>query len=454
MRKRYLIEVTDKDQASVFCPPSLLKDHTIKRLAFGSQSIEANIIPHPEKKERIVFGKSIMKALHFPDYRVPLHLFIENQTLFIGPLIGIFTAGFTPFPLRPFGDRSLFFAKLLSVKKTVGALPFVFGEQHIDWENGLIKAYFYHDNGWEITEVPFPNVIYDRLPNRKTERSFILQKVKDRLQKDYLIPWYNPGFFNKLDVYERMVEDISVSDYLPETLPFTSFSNIEVLLAKYGHIYMKPFNGSLGLGVHQILYDKHEDSYFCRYRDQEGINRLRKFSTLESLFKTVFRNKRLDQMLVQQGIHLLKMDQRTVDFRVHTNKDDNGSWKVTAIAAKVAGPGSVTTHIRSGGVIKTPHEIFSPEECEKYCANLSEAALLLSEVLEKQMEGIIGEIGFDLGIDRDGKVWLFEANSKPGRSIFTHPELQEFELLTRKLSIAFAIFLTEQSIYNPEEIFK
>ena len=107
--------------------------------------------------------------------------------------------------------------------------------------------------------------------------------------------------------------------------------------------------------------------------------------------------------------------------------------------------------MRSGGETKTIAEIFPQEDCELYTDKLSNAALLLSEAIGKNVEGIIGEIGFDLGLDKDGNVWLFEANSKPGRSIFSHPELKHFDLLTRKLSIAFAVFLTEQSILHPEE---
>jgi hypothetical protein len=454
MRKRYLIEISDSNQTTVYCPPSLLEGRNIKKLTFGSQSIEVNFISHPERKEKFVFGKNVAEMLYFPDYKIPLHVFIENQTLFIGPLVGIFTAGFTPISIRPIGERSLFFSKLLSVKQMVGALPFIFGEQHIDWDRGLIKGFFYHENGWEIHEVPFPNVIYDRLPNRRTENNSILRKVKERLQNDYLIPWYNPGFFNKLDVFNGLVQDRTVREYLPETQAFSSVLQVRELLSRHSHIYLKPINGSLGLGIHQIIYDEQDAAYYCRYSDSDGVNRLRKFATLDGLFNTVFGGKRLNSMLVQQGISLIKNEQRKIDFRVHTNKDDKGFWKVTAIAAKIAGPGSVTTHLKNGGVIKTPEEIFPPAESRDLCKTLSEAALLLSRSLEKNMEGIIGEIGFDLGVDRDGKVWLFEANSKPGRSIFSHPELKGFDLLTRKLSIAFAIYLTEQSIYYPEEIFK
>ena len=92
------------------------------------------------------------------------------------------------------------------------------------------------------------------------------------------------------------------------------------MLSRYGHIYIKPINGSLGLGVHQIIYDKKQNDYFCRYQDRDGVNRLRKFSTVEGLFNKVFANQNLDRMLVQQGIHLLRKN--PIDFRVHTNKDD------------------------------------------------------------------------------------------------------------------------------------
>ncbi len=454
MRKHYLIEVAQNDQLIVFCPPSLIENKEMKKIAFGSKSLEAIFKPHPDKNDRLVISRAIQKKLQFPSFKLPLHVFFDKETLYIGPLVGIFTSGFTTLPEQPIGERTLFFSKLLSVNKAAGALSFIFGEQHIDWEQGTIEGYFFHKHEWKKIEVPFPNVVYDRLPNRRSEGSPKLRKVRERLQKDYLIPWYNPGFFNKLDIYERLQQDGSVENFLPETHPFTSFALIETMLSRYGHVYIKPKNGSLGIGIHQIIYDRQTDDYFCRYQDRNEVNRLRKFSSLERLFSTVFEGQSLEKMVVQQGIHLLRTNKRSVDFRIHTNKDDHGNWHVSAVAAKIAGQGSVTTHARNGGNIKTLEEIFPEAEADIYQVKLAEAALQLSRALERNMEGIIGEIGFDLGIDRNGDVWLFEANSKPGRSIFSHPGLKQFDFLTRKLSLLFAVFLTEQSLLHPEELFK
>ncbi|UII56854.1 YheC/YheD family protein [Cytobacillus spongiae] len=455
MRRKFLIEVIDHPLKTVICPTTIHNFENVTRVAFGTNTIDHNFSIVQKEQSKIFISKDLANELKFPQLNLPLHVFVENDTMFIGPLVGIFTSGFTPFPMRPIGERSLFFAKLLSVKKSVAALPFVFGEEHINWEQGTIQALFYHDKGWESLEVPFPNVVYDRLPNRKSERKKALQQVKNRMQTDYLIPWYNPGFFNKLDVFERIQQESTVSHYLPETHPFTSFSMIERMLGEYGHVYLKPMNGSLGLGIHQILFDKHEEVYYCRYRNDQGNNKLRKFQTLESLMNQLFGQKSLKHMLVQQGIHLLRLNKRTIDFRIHTNKDENGKWKVTALAAKMAGAGSVTTHLNNGGEIKTIEEIFLAEQDQKSIKEkLTKSALELSHALEENMEGIIGEIGFDMGMDRQGNVWLFEANSKPGRSIFKHPQLKEFDGLTRRLSLAFAVFLAERAITRPEEMFK
>lgn len=457
MRRHYHIDVDSDLRKTVYYPFDLKCELPVNKIAFGSNVIDADCIPHPDRRNIVVISDDIREGLSYPEYDVPLHLFVKNGTLFLGPLVGIFTCGFSPFPHQPVGERSQFFAKLLSMSKTVGVLPFIFGEQHIDWDNGIISGLFYDQKGsWEKVNVPFPNVIYDRLPNRRSEKRLEYKNVKDRLQNDYLIPWYNPGFFNKMDVYEQLYQVDSVCEYFPETQPFQSFSMIEKMLADYGHVFLKPKNGSLGLGIYQIIYDKDSNLYYCRYRDKQGENKLTKFKTLEGLASTLFGKKRnLSSMLVQQGIHLIRKEQRPIDFRIHTNKDDQGHWQITAIAAKIAGNGSVTTHIHNGGEIKTLKEIFPDKsERENYLKMLTDAALKVSSALEQHISGIIGEIGFDIGIDRNGDVWVFEANSKPGRSIFRNPNLKEFDYLSRKLSLAFSVFLAEQAITKPEEVFK
>lgn len=168
MRKHYQIEIAENAKNLLYIPAEV--QGNVKRIAYGTLAVELHGITHPKGKNILLISEDIAAKLRLPNLKTPLHLFLHEQTLYLGPLVGIFTSGFTPFPLRPIGERSLFFSKLLSVEKLVGAHAFIFGEEHIDWENGTIDGLFYLERGWQKITVPFPNVIYDRLPNRRSEK--------------------------------------------------------------------------------------------------------------------------------------------------------------------------------------------------------------------------------------------------------------------------------------------
>jgi hypothetical protein len=447
------INMIPGEESTIYVPKSFKYLRDIKYVSFGTASCACKIKLKETEEKVLSISEDLYTTLKIP-YNSTTYLIEHESTLYLGPLVGIFTAGFTDTLLRPIGERSMFFSKLLSAEKAVGAFAFVFGAHHIDWENGVINGLFYLKSGWKKIEVPFPNVIYDRLPNRKVENHQSLKKVKQKLSKEYLIPWFNPGFFNKWEIHQLLIKNDHVSTYLPETHKNPSFTIIETMLSKYQHVYLKPANGSLGLGVYQIIYSRDEEVYYCRFKDVETQkNRLQKYSSLEAMINHLFRQKQLNQYIVQQGITLIRTDHKTIDFRVHTNKNNEGKWQVSVIAGKIAGRGSVTTHINSGGVVKTLDEIFTDKlECLNITKKLKQTALLLSEAIDSKIEGTIGEIGFDLGIDKNGDIWVFEANSKPGRSIFSHPRLRENDMLTRKLFLQYAIHLTETMIKMPEEI--
>lgn len=454
MKKLYPIEIITNSENTVYLPTDFKASTHLNKIALGALSKDATIQQHKKTRNTVGITSDLFKNLLFPSSTSNVHLFADEETLYIGPLVGIFTSGFSTIKVRPIGERSILFSKLLSVQKTVGVIAFLFGEQHINWEAGTINGLFYED-GWKSAEVPFPNVVYDRIPNRRIENLHKIQGVKNRLQKEYSIPWYNPGFFNKLDIYERLLQDDSISDYLPETHALTNFTVIERMLSNFGNVYIKPKNGSLGKGIYQLLYDKKDGYYYTRFKDLEQGNRLIKFDHLEALINHLFENQNLSHYIVQQGIHLIRSKKKSVDFRVHTNKNKDGNWEMTAIAAKIAGAGSVTTHLNNGGTVKAIEELADTElQSDEMINKLTKAALQLSKALENQMEGYIGEIGFDLGLDRKGRVWLFEANAKPGRSIFKHPSLRKFDLETRRKSLEYAVYLMDQSIKSLEDIYQ
>ncbi|WP_044748818.1 YheC/YheD family protein [Bacillus alveayuensis] len=447
----YTLKISEKGQRTVWLPSTIHISGQMEVL-FGSYSAPCCFISRSDNQNEIIISNDLAKKLKIP-FQSHVCLFLDEQSVHLGPLIGIFTAGFKKSNIRPIGKRTFFFAKLLAKEKEVGGFTFIFGAHHINWETGTINGYFYTKNGWEQFEVPFPNVIYNRLPNRRTENEATFQQIKYKLKNEYLIPWFNENFFNKWEIYRMLQNHPSALPYLPETHAHPTEEMVQMMLKKYKHIYMKPADGSLGLGIYEIIEAKDKNSYYCRYRDEYEQNRLRKFPSLSSLWREIFTEKKMTHYIIQEGIPLIRYKGRQVDFRIHTNKNKSGQWQVSAIAAKVAGKGSVTTHIHNGGIVKTLDEIFEHEQERCFVTEkLKKAALTLSHCLEEKIGAAVGEIGFDFGIDKKWNVWMFEANSKPGRSIFTHPKLKKYEELTTTLSLEYGVYLSEQIITNPEAI--
>ncbi|WP_240035133.1 YheC/YheD family protein [Neobacillus notoginsengisoli] len=450
----YPIETLDHDKPIFYYPKGFTPGISIKKVAFGTAVIDAVLLPQPQKKDIAVISKAVAEKLRLPETLNKIGLFCDADTLYLAPLIGLFTSNLIDSSEKPAGDRTRFYSKLLDTCSSSGAVGFLFTGNGIDWEHNLIKGYLFAGGKWETRTVPFPNVIYDRLPTRRSENRPEARLAKEKLMKDYMIPWFNPGFFNKFDILNRLKDVPEAQKYMPETLLFTSVDEARRLLDKFGAVYLKPANGTLGMGIRHVIAEFPGSTCYCRFRDKNGKNKLLKFSSLDALISNMFDEAKLKKLLVQQRIILLKVNDRPVDFRVHTNKDGNGQWQVSAIAGKVAGYGSITTHVRSGGDIHTLKELFSEKKSKEVERKLSAAALELSHLLEKKIDGITGEFGFDFGIDRDGIVWLFEVNSKPGRSIFHHSGLRNYEILTRKLTVEYCIYLAEKAVLIPEEIYK
>lgn len=333
---------------------------------------------------------------------------------------------------------------MLKAARRTGVTCYVFGSHHIDWDRKSISGYVYDDSGWKRHDFPFPAIVYDRLPNRRIERLALSVETKSKLQAENVI-WFNPGFFDKGTIHEMLKTDPSVKHYLPMTIQSPGMDELETLLKRYQSIYLKPKDGSLGNGIQQIIKRRNDPYYYIRFR-KEDTNRLRRYSSLKRLIRKQF-PAGLEDYLAQQGIQLLSWNGDPIDFRVHTNRNREGEWEVSALAAKLAGSNSITTHITSGGKTLSLSELIHDlGKSSTMVLQLKEAAIKISKALTGQMEGIIGEIGFDLGVDEQGDIWMFEANAKPGRSIFSNPNLNAYDKKTVIMPFEFCLYLFENIV--------
>ncbi len=371
----------------------------------------------------------------------------SSDTLHIGPIIGILTS---VLPRRGEFTASSTQAELVylsNIGRTMNAQVYIFTPNSIDWVNHSTRGYVYKPSSdkfgiWESAIYSLPDVVYDRIPSRKAEARTSIKTTKRRLMNLPNLKYFNPSFFNKWRVHDMLTSNPSLLPYLPETRPLNQ-ANLQVMLNRYRVLYVKPANGSLGQGIIKIYGREAGKIQFAILKNtmQHGSAE----NTAQFLNKTKsFRDKK--KYIVQQGIDLAKYKDSTFDIRIIYQKNGEGNWIISKKFIRVAARGSSISNISKGGraeqskivmshvLHKNKSLIIDKNNEMKY---LCEA---VATTMEKASQSILGELGLDIGIDKEGRLWLIEVNSKPRKTTETEMS-QTIVRNTFKRPLEYAVYL-------------
>lgn len=204
-----------------------------------------------------------------------------------------------------------------------------------------------------------------------------------------------------------LLQDARVARYIPETRIFSP-DHLASMLARYGRVVMKPVVGTGGQGVIMII--KSGSSYTVRHRRK--IGRYRNFGSMLAAVRAIRRKR---SYLVQRGINLATIGGRPIDYRVKMVKN-NGVWVTRAMVGRLANPGMFVTNLCRGGTkISSAAGIrrsLSGKLVRRKKSEMREVTRNCIHLLERHFPGI-GQLGFDYGFDRTGRMWIFEVNTRP-----------------------------------------
>jgi hypothetical protein len=425
------VHFSQQSDKIVYLSSALLKQLKLSgkksvQLKLGNEVITTEIKQLKRPGHHLYLSAGVRQSIKVPKTGSVYVLNTGNNEVKLGPLVGILSDSGIRSESNPFGGRTEFIKQIIRSGEHKAYL-FGFTPHDINWNQETVNGYFLNpQGGWSRKIVPLPDVVYNRLPNRQAETSGSINALRERFVR-HKIPFFNWSFFNKADVYKLLDNDPEALNHLPESVSGPTADNIKELLEKHQFLYLKPTAGSLGAGIYRLTYHP-KRGYFARYR-KNGQNVLLRFSNFQSLMRMLQakHGSNLNQYVIQQGIRLVEIDSCPLDFRFHMHKNGKNEWVPAGIGAKKAGRGSVTTHVKNGGSLMTPEQALSRtfgDQAEAVLDKAKEAAVKISEAIERNYPHRLGELGLDIGIDKDGEVWMFEANAKPGRSIYKHPALR------------------------------
>lgn len=213
--------------------------------------------------------------------------------------------------------------------------------------------------------------------------------------------------------HESLWSDPLLREYLPDTMLFTPKNFLE-MIDKYDVLFLKPDLGMKGRGVMKVSHEEEDyiirtASYTHKYPDKE---------LAAQKLKQLIGDKRY---IVQQGIDLIRIGGNPIDFRALLHLKPEGDWRFFGVMGKVAAPNRFVTNHSSGG---KPIRLYNAlgvtkEDGQEWYKRIKEMSLKIATAMKEHFPKI-DELGLDIAIDTDRKIWLVEANTKPQYQLFRY----------------------------------
>lgn len=344
----------------------------------------------------------------------------------------------------PDGSRTLRgnkqnFIDLIRAGAQHGAIVYVLTTDEFPLSGDKVAGYTFSQKlqRWKKKLMPLPKVIYNRIPYRKFEFLPDVQQVLQTCMRDNRIHFFNPAFFNKWTLFEWLSKGKETRGMIPATKKLGDSGDLEQLLQEHDCLYLKPVRGKAGKGIMKVAKTTasgaktkaHSPVYTLSIQDKTR-SLVSRYTTVSKLWSEIRALTDGKDYLIQQAISLSKYKQRPFDLRVLVQKNGKGLWSIAGVGARVAGKLSITTHVPRGGSIDDPVKLleasFGHAGSKRIISKVRRAAIQAARQIEKECAKPLGEMSMDLGVDSNGDIWFFEANSKPMK--FDEPPIRRRSL--------------------------
>jgi len=300
------------------------------------------------------------------------------------------------------------------VAKAEGIEFFYFTPGKVNIKNQTILGKYYDKGEWLDKEYPFPDAIY----NSSYPLTARAEKIVDYLSER--IPFTSHSVGDKLTVYKIVEKGNDFKQYL---IPTVKLVNIELLMGMinlYSKIIIKPVSGHQGGGI--LFIEKQDDNLF-KIIDSGRILLYKKQELLDLVLPKIKEEEYIGQKFISSRLQ----SGLVYDFRLHVQKNGEGKWVITTIYPRIGAFGSITSNLSGGGYTAFLDSFLQKEFNDNWFdikRMLEQFSLNFSNHFDSLYNDVtFDELGIDVGIDENQKLWLFEVNWRPGAPIIFNREL-------------------------------
>lgn len=372
-----------------------------------------------------------------------LHALWTGSGLRLGPVVGILAPRRSGLA-KPYQAQTSLFKRIIAAGEELGVLVYIFDFHDIRWAERKVRGYTFSQGHWVMRRYPLPDVIFDRATGVFPGGSIQADKARHRLVRTFGVKLFNTRLGGKMRMHRLMHADPLLRKHLPVTRRVQGSGVVAQLVAGHGGVYLKPQNGAQGKGIIRLRRGKKGVTYTLTTRDYAQV-RGRAASVVGALSSLRGRVS-LSNYLVQPELDLLRLNGRICDVRVLVQKDVDGAWHVTGVAVRAGAAGRVISNLHGGGRSLRLERLLKSalgadeERIREMKEQIENLAIRIAQVLQRSTP-CLGELGIDLGVDRQGRIWIIEANSRTGRAVFRRCGMHDEAGMADRRPLRYAMYL-------------
>lgn len=319
-----------------------------------------------------------------------------------------------------------------------GLVPCYLKLTDIDTVSGFSAAYIKGSSEYRRVVVPTPAVIHNRaIYNQNSPRM-------QRLLQHHPLIYNTCNRYGKDEIHELLKKNTELQEYLPAT---TRGSGLREMMNRYPDLILKPCRGSIGNGVMRLVR-KGAHRWNLSYLSS-SMRRWRSITVDQAALPRALRARLASvPYLVQERIPLAEIEGRPFDLRVTVQRGWGGNWQVTGLFAKLAAPGGFVSNIARGGEALSSsfalEKVFSSSAAAHIRMSVETLSLDIARCLEQDLPGL-ADIGLDIGITKDGRIFFIECNGRDQRYGFHKAGLTEIWKDSYRRPMGYARFLLEKN---------
>lgn|SRR5690625_210694 len=268
-----------------------------------------------------------------------------------------------------------------------------------------ISGKMFVDNKWISVETELPKFI-DISPYCFKVKN---KKIMNYLRKNTLLSNTNENLLGKIRLQEELLKDEEFSHLVIPTFVINNrLDDLYRFIEKNRTVVLKPARGERGKGVY--ILNKKDGKFKLGFKKKESK------LTLDELEEFLQSNILSKRYIVQKYISSRTIQGDPFDCRVHVEKNGSGKWEVARMFIRIGIGQKVISNINQGGGISDLKPFLKsnfPDKWQQIIERLNNLATTLPYKLEEIRDVTVMTVGFDIGINKDGDLYIFEANSAP-----------------------------------------